>query len=244
MANEILLAIIQAVTEFLPISSSGHLTLISNLISEPNLFLITILHIASLFAVLIFTRNEIKFLFTFNKNAKKLWLYLIIATIPAVIFALIFKNLIIQAFNSYLTLGIAFIFTGFVIFSSKFANRKSKLNSKNTFLIGLFQMFALFPGVSRSGMTISASLLTGIDKEKATKFSFLLFIPLAIGAFILEFGNAYFSINLAIAFILCFILSFLFLNLILAIVKKGYFWLFSIYCFIIGIISLVIYFIT
>lgn len=242
MANEILLAIIQAVTEFLPVSSSGHLALVSNFLGELNLFLITILHLASLFSVLIFTRKEIVHLLTFNKSARKLWLYLIIATIPAVIFALIFRQFIETAFSSYIALGIAFLFTGFVVLSTKFAARKSKLNPKNSLIIGLFQMLALFPGVSRSGMTISSSLLSGIDKEKAAKFSFLLFIPLSIGAVILEFGNAYLSLNLAIAFVLCFLLSLLFLNLILIIIKKGYFWLFSIYCFIIGMIALILHF--
>ncbi|MAG07772.1 UDP-diphosphatase [Candidatus Pacearchaeota archaeon] len=240
MQNEILLAIIQAATEFLPISSSGHLALMSNIISTPNLFLITTLHLASLLAVLIFTRKEIYDIITLKE--KKLTLYLIIATIPAIIFGLTFKPLIETALNSYLALGIAFIFTGFILLSTKSKKQKQKLNSKSALTIGLFQMLALFPGVSRSGMTISLALITGIEKQKAAKFSFLLFIPLAIGAFILEFGEAYFSIELAIAFILCFALSLIFLNALTYIIKRNKFWLFSIYCWLIGIITLTIYF--
>ena len=241
MENEILQAIIQAATEFLPISSSGHLALISNLISQPNLFLITILHVASLLAVLVFTRKEIYELITF-KHRIKLWLYLIIATIPAAIIGFIFKDIIEATFSSFLFLGIAFIYTGIILFLTKFANRIDTLNKKNALIIGLFQIFALFPGVSRSGMTISSALFLGISKEKAIKFSFLLFIPLSIGASILNIGEAYFSFTLLIAFLLCFVLSLIFLNLLTIIVKKNYFWLFSIYLFIIGLTSLGLHF--
>ncbi len=240
MSQEIILAIIQALTEFLPISSSGHLAFFSNLIGSPNLFLITILHIASLLAILIFTRKEIYEIATIKQN--KLLAYLIIATIPAALFGFFFKDFIESALNSFLFIGISFLFTGTILLLTKIPVKSSKLNLKNSLFIGLFQTLALFPGVSRSGMTISASLFSGISKEKATKFSFLLFIPLSIGAIILESGNAYFSIPLAIAFIICFFLSILFLNLIYIIIKKDKFWLFSFYCFLIGIISLIIYF--
>lgn len=240
--NEIILAIIQAITEFLPVSSSGHLALFSNLINEPNLFLITILHIASIFAILIFTRKEIVELFTFNKQARKIWLYLIIATIPAALFGFFFNEFIVAAFNSFLFLGISFMFTGVILLLTKFAHRTDKLNSKNALIIGLFQILALFPGISRSGMTISAGLFLGINKEKAVKFSFLLLIPLAIGASILNFGEAYFSFILVLAFIITFLLSLVFLNVLMYVIKKDYFWLFSIYLFMIGLISLGLYF--
>ncbi|MAG07218.1 UDP-diphosphatase [Candidatus Pacearchaeota archaeon] len=240
MQNEILYAIIQAATEFLPISSSGHLALMSNILDTPNLFLITTLHLASLLAVIIFTRKEIYNIITLKE--KKLALYLIIATIPAVIFGLFFKDLIEQTFSSLLVIGIAFIFTGTILFLTRFANRLQPLNAKNALIIGLFQIVALFPGISRSGMTISSALFAGIPKDKATKFSFLLFIPLAIGAGILEIGDAYFSTTLAIAFVICFILSLIFLQALTHIIKRNKFWLFSIYCWLIGIITLYLYF--
>ncbi len=251
MLNEIIMAVIQAITEFLPISSDGHLALYSNLFSEPNLFFIIFLHIASLLAVLIFTRKEILFLFTFTKEARKLWLYLIIATIPGALFGFFLKNIIETTFSSLLITGIGFLFTGTILIFSKFPRRKSKLNMKNSLIIGLFQMLALLPGVSRSGMTISTGIFNGIEKEKAVKFSFLLFIPLAIGAFSLEMFNYYTKsieitvpfITLAIAFIICFTLSLLFLNLLTLIIKKDKFWMFSIYCYIIGIITIILYFI-
>ena len=240
MFIELLLAIIQAATEFLPVSSSGHLALFSNLISQPDIFFFTVLHIASLFAVLIFTRKEIKQLFMFKQPYRKMWLYLIIATIPAVLIGVLFKQVIEQAFSSYFFLGGAFIFTGFVLFLTKIRWKKGRINSKNALFIGLFQMLALFPGVSRSGMTISSGLFSGIRREKVVRFSFLLFIPLSIGAIVLESGQAYFNISLLVSFVVCFVLSLLFLELLMKIVKRGYFWFFAFYCWFIGIISLIL----
>lgn len=242
MLNEIIYAIIQSATEFLPVSSSGHLALISNIISKPDLFLFTALHLASLFAVLVFTRKEIIELFQFKEESRKLWIYLIIATIPAALFGFFFKETIEKAFSSYLFLGIAFMFTGIILLVTRFSKGYSELNIKSSIIIGLFQVLALFPGISRSGMTISAGFFSGIDREKAAKMSFLLFIPLALGAFVLELNN--FTINAAIiiSFFICAILSFLFLSLLTTIIKKGKFWMFSFYCFVIGLICLMLYF--
>ena len=253
MLNEIAMSVIQAVTEFLPISSDGHLALYANLFSEPNLFFITFLHIASLLAVFIFIRKEIKFLLSFRKETYKLWLYIIIATIPGALVGFLAKDLIEKAFSSLLVTGIGFFFTGTIILLTKIKENKkqTKINSKNSFFIGLMQSLALLPGVSRSGMTISSALFSGIEKEKAVKFSFLLFIPLAIGAFLLEMFDYYknnIPVNiplttLLVAFVICFLLSLLFLNLLTYIIKKDKFWMFSFYCYLVGLITLIIYFV-
>jgi len=243
MLNEILYAIIQSATEFLPVSSSGHLALFSNIISKkPDIFFFTALHLASLLAVIIFTRNEIFGLLTFKKEFRNLWIYLIIATIPAALFGYFFAGFVESAFSSFLYLGIAFLFTGLILLSTKNAKPFSKLNPGNSLAIGLFQALALFPGVSRSGITISSGLLFGLEREKAAKFSFLLFIPLSIGAFFLESKNFYFSFSLLVSFIICLVLSLVFLSLLLKIIKKKKFWTFSFYCFFLGILSLIIYF--
>ena len=240
MLIEIILAIIQAATEFLPVSSSGHLALISILFSKPDLFFFTALHIASLFAVLIFTRSEIKFLFTFSKDALKLWKFLIIATLPAALIGFFFHKLVESTFSSLIFLSVAFMFTSIILLLTKYTEGKKEINSKNSFLVGIFQAIALFPGVSRSGMTISSGLFGGIDREKAAKFSFLLFIPLSIGAFILELGNFYFNPTLLISFMITLILSLFFLNLLTKIIKKGYFWAFSFYTLALSILCLIL----
>ncbi|MFH1451738.1 MAG: undecaprenyl-diphosphate phosphatase [archaeon] len=243
MLNEILLALIQAATEFLPISSSGHLALVSNIISQPNLFFFTTLHLASLIAVLIFTRKEIKDLITFKQESKPLWIYIILATIPAALVGYFFNDIIEKAFSSLLFISAAFFFTGIILLLTRLApNTKRKLTIKSSIIIGIFQVLALFPGVSRSGMTISSGFFQGINREKAAKFSFLLFIPLAVGAFILESGKAYFNLSLVISFIVCLLTSLLFLNLLLKIIVKNKFWLFGFYCFLISIVTLLIHF--
>ena len=242
MLNEIFLAVIQAVTEFLPVSSSGHLALFANLFSEPDLFFFTVLHFASLLAVLIFTRKELLGLLSFDKRYSGVWIYLIIATIPAALIGFLFKDLITKSFDSYLFLGVAFIFTGIILLFTKFSSGDKKLTNKSALFIGLFQVLALFPGVSRSGMTISAGLFSGIQKERAIKFSFLLFIPLIIAATLLQIGDVYINSSLVVAFFITFILSLFFLRLLSLIVKEGYFWMFSFYCFFIGLVSLFFHF--
>jgi len=244
--NDIILAVVQAATEFLPVSSSGHLALVSNIISEPDLFFFTALHIASLVAVIIFTRKEIYHLIKFREEHRKLWLYLGIATIPAAIFGFFFRGTIEKAFSSYLSMGIAFLLTGIVLLLTKYSTRHStSLNSKNSFLIGMAQVLGLFPGVSRSGITITTGLLMGLNRVKAAKFSFLLFIPLSLGAFVLGADDGfYFDLSLAVAFIVCMVLSLVFLNLIFVLIRHGKFWLFSIYCFFMGALTLTLYFLN
>jgi len=238
--NKIILAVVQAATEFFPVSSSGHLVLVSNLISEPDLFFFTVLHLASLIAVIIFTRKEIIELLSFKRLYRKIWLYLIIATMPAAFFGFFFKEQIEKTFSSLLITGIAFLFTGIILFLTKFSRQYSNLNAGRSLLIGIFQVLALFPGVSRSGMTISSALFLGIEKEKAMKFSFLLFIPLSLGAFILGLGEKpCFNAAIIISFFVCLVLSIAFLNILFYVIKKGKFWVFSLYCCIIGLISIV-----
>jgi undecaprenyl-diphosphatase len=241
MIEEIFLALIQGITEFLPVSSSGHLAIVSNIMSEPNLFLFTALHLATLLAVVIFTRREIISLLKFDKKANKLWGYLIIATIPAAAFGYFFKSAIENVFSSFAFLAGAFFFTGFVLLMARAPKEFSELDTKNAFVIGIFQVLALFPGVSRSGMTISSGLIVGLEREEAARFSFLLAIPLIIGAFVLELGDAYFSWSLALAFIVCMITGLVFLNILMRIINKGNFWLFYIYCFGMGLLSLILY---
>jgi undecaprenyl-diphosphatase len=241
MINEILYAVIQSATEFLPISSSGHLALASSVISSPDIFLIAALHLASLAAVLIFTRKEIKGLLSFNKEQRKMWLYLILATIPAAITGLALKEQIEKTFSDMMFLGIAFIFTGIVLFLTKYSKEKKGLDAKKSLLIGFFQSIALFPGVSRSGMTISAGLFSGLNRERAAKFSFLLYIPLAFGAFILELDKFHFNTALLVSVALCTVLSIFCLQLLTKIIIRRKFWMFSFYCFAVGIFVLLNY---
>ena len=239
MKAGILLALLQAATEFLPVSSSGHLALAANIISEPNLFFFTALHMASLIAVIIFTRKEIAELLSFKKDSRTIWLYLAIATLPAAAFGFFFRKTVESAFSSLTAIGIAFIITGAILFLTKFARRRAVITSKSASLIGISQAFALFPGISRSGMTISAGLFLGMEPGKAVRFSFLLYIPLSLGAFILEAEKgAYFNGTLLVSFLVCLFASLFFLRALLALVKRGRLWMFSFYCVLLGCVTL------
>jgi undecaprenyl-diphosphatase len=242
MIIEIIFAIIQAFTEFLPISSSGHLTLFSYLIdSTPNIFFFSVLHFASLMAVLIYFRKDILNLFSFRKEVKKYWFFLIIATIPAAIFGFFGRNLIGSFFNSSISVAISFLFTGFVLFLTKFVSFSKKLGLKESFSMGFFQILGLFPGISRSGITTSTGMLFGVKGEDAGRFSFLLFIPLSIGALFLELKDAYFNLSLVVSFIVCFVLSYLSIKIFFKIIKKGLWWIFGIYCISLGILIILFF---
>ncbi|MDD5016849.1 MAG: undecaprenyl-diphosphate phosphatase [Eubacteriales bacterium] len=186
--ESIVLGIVQGLTEFLPVSSSGHLVLIQNVfgISEPQLFFDTMLHLGTLAAVVIVMWKDIIDLF--KKPFLKLW-YLVIATIPAVVFALLFEDLVEGAFSG-VYLGYGFLFTACVLSLSEVIakrNRKKRgLNSGSAAVMGIMQAIAILPGVSRSGSTIAGGLISGLDRKKAASFSFLMSIPVILGSVILQ----------------------------------------------------------
>ncbi|MEK6951962.1 MAG: undecaprenyl-diphosphate phosphatase [Nanoarchaeota archaeon] len=244
----IILGIVQGITEWLPISSSGHLVLLQNLlkIEQPVIFDL-ILHLGSLLVVLIVFREDIKKLIigVFRKDFKLL-LKIIIATIPIALVGFLLKDFIERIFNDLRVVGFSFLFTSILLFLSKYPKVKEKeLSYKNSFIIGLVQVLALLPGLSRSGSTISAGLMQGVKNEEVARFSFLLFIPAILGATILEIKNVYLIndfIPLIIGVITVVVIGFISLRLLLYIVKNSKIHFFSYYCLIIGLITLGIYY--
>lgn len=245
----ILLGLIQGLTEFLPISSSGHLMLFEHIfgINSGTLFFNVLLHFASLIAVLIiFWKDVINILKNpFGKDMRAI----IIATILTVIIALFVK----KVFNEYALM--AFVGFGFLISSlimlitSVLQNKVNKnisiVDNKNALLIGFIQGLAVFPGVSRSGSTICASLMCGIDREKSAKFSFLISVPVILGGMFFEIAEGVkygFGPIKALPCIMGFIASFavaiLTIKLMMKIVKKGKWWYFSLYLFVLSIVVL------
>lgn len=185
-----LLGLIQGLTEFLPVSSSGHLVLIQNLLEiDGNTFTFDIfVHFATLIAVCTVYREDIV---TYaRKPFSKPILLWVIATVPAVIFAIFIGDWIKNFFQTGGTLGIGFLFTALVLrVVSKIPNGNKNIENtkcKDALIIGFGQAIALFPGISRSGMTLSASLARGLKKEEASKFSFLMSIPVITGAVLLD----------------------------------------------------------
>ncbi|MCL2186700.1 MAG: undecaprenyl-diphosphate phosphatase [Treponema sp.] len=202
--ESVILGIVQGLTEFLPVSSSGHLVLLQKIfnINEPGLFFDTMLHTGTLVAVFIVLWKDIWGLI--RKPIQKLTLFLIIATIPAVIAALLFNDKIEEIFKSANLLGFCFLITTCFLITAEFISRRrnnkqdisdeqnnnlkteDKMNWIDALLIGIMQAIAILPGISRSGATISGALLRKLDRDFAARFSFLLSIPAILGALVLQ----------------------------------------------------------
>jgi len=200
----VILGIVQGLTEFLPVSSSGHLVLLQKIfnINEPGLFFDTMLHAGTLVAVFIVLWKDIWALIC--KPIQKLMLFLIIATIPAVIAALLFNDKIEEIFKSANLLGFCFLITTCFLLTAELISRRKnnkqdisdeqnnnlktedKMNWIDALLIGIMQAIAILPGISRSGATISGALLRKLDRDFAARFSFLLSIPAILGALVLQ----------------------------------------------------------
>jgi len=194
----IILGVVQGVTEFLPVSSSGHLVLLQKIfgINEPGLFFDTMLHAGTLLAVFIVLWKDIWELL--KKPIQKLTGFLILATIPAVVAALLFKDKIENIFESAKLLGFCFLITTVILVIAEILSRRIHNNENihlktetnmtwiDALIIGLMQAIAIPPGISRSGATISGALFRGLDRDFAARFSFLLSIPAILGALVLH----------------------------------------------------------
>jgi undecaprenyl-diphosphatase len=186
----LILGIIQGLTEFLPISSTGHLYLGRNLfgLQEAGLLLDTMLHVGTLLAVFVFYKDE--FINIIKRPFSKLTFLLIVGTIPAVVIGLAFKDFIEDISKTGVTIGWEFLITGLFLWIADSAKNGDKkmddISYKDALIIGTFQAVAIMPAISRSGMTIVAALWRKLDRETAAYFSFLLSTPAIAGAIVLQ----------------------------------------------------------
>ena len=251
--QSLILGAVQGVTEFLPISSSGHLVLFQKLfgLKEPPIFFDTLIHFATLLAIVFYLRKEIwSIVLGLNKKENQRLIGLIIlATIPAVFVGFLFKEKIEGAFDSLNLLVFTFLLTALILAVTKFFENGQKGLEKlgwiGALLIGLFQAVAILPGVSRSGSTISAGLFTGLKRDEAFKFSFLLAIPVILGAMILQLFNfswgnlnGGFFANFA-GFLTAVTFGFLSLKILERITAKGKLHYFAYYCLALGLITII-----
>jgi len=193
--DSILLGIVQGLTEFLPVSSSGHLVLAQEILNvdfgQGILFEVAV-HVATLVAILIFYRKRVWALahgfFTLQRPALEYAGKLVVGTIPAVVVALLFREAIEQQFDSLLGVGICLLITGFIVWSTKYTNTHTGAEVpswKSAFIIGCVQAFAILPGISRSGSTVAAGLALGLSPLAAAEFSFMLGMIAMAGAGVL-----------------------------------------------------------
>ncbi|GMA48709.1 undecaprenyl-diphosphatase 4 [Alicyclobacillus contaminans] len=190
-----ILGLVQGVTEFLPISSSGHLVLLQQLwhMSNSGLLFITCLHLGTLVAVVWAFRNEVRWLVTHPND--RMVRMLVLALVPTALIGAVFEELFEDLFSSGVTVGFEFIMTGVVLWWMDTApsGRKSdaEVTAADALWIGALQGAAILPALSRSGLTIAAGLWRGLDREAAARFSFLLSIPAILGATVVEMDDLF-----------------------------------------------------
>ena len=258
--QSIILGALQGVAEFLPVSSSGHLAVVEsfmNLQAVPVLFDI-LLHLATLLVVVIVFRNRLLgILISLFKRGeiekedranRKLFIMILIATFFTGIIGLGLNNLNVE--NYLFVIYILFIITGIILIGSKFWGGSidySSMGLKQGVITGISQGLGVLPGISRSGITISAALLSGMSREKAGEYSFLISIPAILGAFILEFKDAeglldmVDPLTIGIGMFSAFIVGLLSLKILLKLIKNGNLYLFSFYLIPLGVIGLLFF---
>ena len=248
----ILLGTIQGLTEFLPVSSSGHLAIAQHFIqdfSQPGVFFDIVVHLGTLLAVLMYFWKEILFLLNglspsrSGRDGRRLIVLLVIGTIPAVIAALTIGDWVEESFESLLAVGIALCITGcLLLVTPRFASGRrqlSEVSPLDAVIIGAFQSVALFPGISRSGSTIIAGLMRGIDRHDSARFSFLLSIPAIIGATVFNFRDAMSlpaedHLAYGLAFLTAFVVGYVAIHLVVRLLASHRFHLFGYYCLLLG----------
>lgn len=196
MLNAILWGAIQGLTEFLPISSSGHLVLIPALLGRegPDLATSAMLHLGTLVAVVVYYRTDLVRMARFDRTGRRMITIIIVGTVPAVILGLAFESKLDELTERPSVVAVMLIVTGIILLSTMLLRpgrrTTEELRPSDAGLIGLAQSFALIPGISRSGMTISAGLARGMERVEAARFAFLLGIPVIAGAGLLSVERA------------------------------------------------------
>jgi undecaprenyl-diphosphatase len=241
----IILGIIQGITEWLPISSSGHLMILHELFGfGTDIAFDVLLHVATLFVILIVFWKDIlailKSLFAWKWDENtKLLLFIVLATIPTALFGLLLKDWLLGLFTNMLLLGVFFVINGLVLLMTKFVNEPKKaLNWWQSLVIGLAQGLSIIPSLSRSGLTISTGMFLGVKKEKLIKFSFLAAVPAIIGAAILELDKLVLTdlVPMIAGTLASLIVGYISLRWLIRLVEKSKFHEFGYYCIIVGLI--------
>jgi len=249
-----ILGTIQGLTEWLPISSTGHLKVAEHFLhflgTQDSLLFEFMLHIGTLLVVLFFFREDIKKILAalgrldFKTEHGRLIPLIVIGTIPAVAIGVLLKEPVEQAFQNMLPIALAFIVFGLVLYLSKTGKEeKDEIGYSTAIIIGIAEGLAIIPGISRSGATIAIALLLGIKREKSFKFSFLLSIPAIIGAIGYTAYKDYGALAIAglglteilVGVIVAMIVGFLAIKLLWKILAKKKFHFFALYCWLFGI---------
>ncbi len=264
-----LLGVIQGLTEFLPVSSSGHLVLFQNLfgLTEPEIYFDISVHVGTLAAICVFFYKDLKgiaaaLFSTSTWNARKggfsesfaqkpeirLFLLILAGTVPTAFIGLLLRPIAPKIFSSVQLVGIMLFVTGLLLWLTrrlkKGGRHVGQITVWDALCIGIIQGLAIFPGISRSGATIAVGLFRGLDRETAARYSFLLSIPAILGAMVLELGQTPASDFPPARVVLlgAFIaaaVGYVALTILIHLVKKGDLHYFAPYCWVVGLVTIV-----
>lgn len=251
------LAVLQGITEFLPVSSSGHLAIAHNLlgIEEPPAFLAVMLHFGTLLSVMVYFRRRIadilRGLFSGKRETVRLCANIAIASVPAAISYFLLGDFIENCFEGNVKfVGAMLLATGAVLLSMRFLSggRAAALKARGALAVGIAQALALLPGISRSGSTIAAARFLGMKGEPAAEFSFLMSLPVLAGAVVLQLlkflkGETHLSSGESALPVLCAVLvsavvGYFSIRLLMRALAGRRFWLFGLYCICAGLLAL------
>lgn len=257
--KSIILGIIQGLTEFLPVSSSGHLEIAKYFLgtgfnSHESLTMSIVLHIATALSTIFVFKKEIFSLLSgilrkgWNED-KTFFVQIIISMIPAGLVGFFLEKELEQLFSGKIFfVGYMLLLTGVLLVISDFASNKEKdVSYKNSFIIGIAQAIAILPGISRSGATISTSLLLGIKKEKAAFFSFIMVLPLILGKMAKDLLDGVYvdstvsHVSLGFGFLAAFVTGVIACRWMISLVKKSKLRYFAWYCFALGLTTIIIF---
>ena len=264
----LVLGIVQGATEYLPISSSGHLVIAQHLfgLEEPALFFDIVLHLGTLVAVVWYYRKDIVELIRETLSGLRYlgsghsWketaaafpglrfvLLMVIGTLPTAVIGITFEDTFEQLFGSVQVVGFMLMVTGVVLLLTRLSRGVGRDAAAMTWvdalIIGIVQGIAITPGISRSGITISAALLLGIERETAARYSFLLSIPSILGALLLRLNGAEDGVGtaaLVLGFVAAALTGYFCLALLVRVVKRGRLSWFAPYCFALGLLALIL----
>ncbi|RSK41825.1 undecaprenyl-diphosphate phosphatase [Mangrovimonas spongiae] len=260
--DSIILGIIQGLTEFLPVSSSGHLELGKAILGDhsvpkESLLFTVVLHFATALSTIVIFRKDIALIlrgllqFKWNDDLQ-FSLKIILSMIPAVVIGVLFEDQLESLFGgNILLVGFMLLVTAILLFlADKAKDTNKKVSFSNAFIIGIAQAIAMLPGISRSGATISTSVLLGNDKTKAARFSFLMVVPLIFGKIAkdvlsdeLTFDSAN-TLSLSLGFLAAFISGLFACTWMIALVRKSKLTYFALYCAIVGLIAILFSFLN
>ncbi|OHB33784.1 MAG: UDP-diphosphatase [Desulfuromonadaceae bacterium GWC2_58_13] len=253
LLQAILLGLIQGLTEFLPVSSSGHLAIVQHFLpgfDQPGLLFDVLLHLGTMLAVVLYFRRELGNLLSspFRRDAeaqthRRLLTLLLAASVPTAIIGLTFKDFFEGLFENIPLVALMLLVTGTLLFiSEKFRRgnrREEQLNLIDALVVGTVQGCAIIPGISRSGSTIAALLLRGVDGETAARFSFLLALPAVLGAALLSMRHLQEVATVELPQYLAgtgvaFIAGMLSIHCLMAVIRRRRLFAFAIYCWVAG----------